>query len=98
MGTEALSLFRDGEIPRLFPLSSVVRAQATFKEMVENSHLYQGPLFSALGRFIQDGCVLQCVAYQRKPVPDYQHHVPSLGNCLDDQIFPSTSTSSRSMA
>ncbi|KAJ7693778.1 hypothetical protein B0H14DRAFT_825480 [Mycena olivaceomarginata] len=55
--------------------------------MVENSHLYQGPLFSALGRFIQDGCVLQCVAYQRKPVPDYQHRVPSLGNCLDDLSF-----------
>ncbi|KAJ7832418.1 hypothetical protein B0H14DRAFT_2803096 [Mycena olivaceomarginata] len=87
-GAEALSAFEDSHVPRLVSLSFAARAQASFKEMVEASHLYAGPLFSAIGRFIQDdGSVLQCLAYQRRPVPDHQYDIPSLGSCVDDLCF-----------
>ncbi|KAJ7878130.1 hypothetical protein B0H14DRAFT_3130050 [Mycena olivaceomarginata] len=60
---EGLSAFQDNSIPRYVSLSFDARAQATFKAMVERSHLYEGPLFSALGRFIRhDGSVLQSPA------------------------------------
>jgi hypothetical protein len=87
-GAEALSAFEESHVPRLVSLSFAARAQASFKEMVEASHLYAGPLFSAIGRFIQDdGSVLQCLAYQRRPVPDHQYDIPSLGSCVDDLCF-----------
>ncbi|KAJ7856511.1 hypothetical protein B0H14DRAFT_715253 [Mycena olivaceomarginata] len=56
--------------------------------MVERSHLYDGPLFSAIGHFIRDDrSVLQCVSYQRRAVPDHQYDIPSLGSCIDDLCF-----------
>ncbi|KAJ7796558.1 hypothetical protein B0H14DRAFT_2914499, partial [Mycena olivaceomarginata] len=85
---ENFSTFGDCHVPRLVSLSFTARAQASFKEMVEASHLYEGPLFSVLGRFIRDdGSVLQCVAYQRRAIPDHQYDRPSLGSCLDNLRF-----------
>jgi hypothetical protein len=73
------------------PLSMSFRevAEMMFKKTVERSHLYdRGPLFAALGRFIlDDGYVLQCVAYQNTSVPENQFDMPALGNCDLDLGF-----------
>ncbi|KAJ7883842.1 hypothetical protein B0H14DRAFT_1409806 [Mycena olivaceomarginata] len=80
-----LTVFRDSYVHRSVSLSSSEEARANFKDMVQHSHLYDAPLFSALGCFIlEDNSVLQCVAYQCRPqFPAMQYIIPALGAITD---------------
>jgi hypothetical protein len=72
-------------VHRSVSLSSSEEARANFKDMVQHSHLYDAPLFAALGCFIlEDNSVLRCVAYQCRPqFPAIQYIIPALGAITD---------------
>ncbi|KAJ7868227.1 hypothetical protein B0H14DRAFT_2730130, partial [Mycena olivaceomarginata] len=85
---DAFDAFCDSDIPRSVPLSFYMTARAIFKETVERSYLYtQSPVFAALGRFIENETVLQCVAYHRRPVAALHYGMLSLRNCAEDLCF-----------